>query len=41
LVFFGWETAFNRNAMYNLDTNSQDVSKTYRDKFYCPLTRIV
>jgi len=41
LVFFGWETAFNRNAIYNLDTNSQDVSKTYRDKFDCPLTRFV
>ena len=26
-VFFGWETAFNRRAVYNLDTNSRDVSQ--------------
>lgn len=25
-IFFGWETAFNRQAVYNLDINSQDVS---------------
>lgn len=25
-VLFGWETAFNRRAVYNLDTNSNDVS---------------
>lgn len=25
-VLFGWETAFNRRAVYNLDTNSTDVS---------------
>lgn len=23
---FGWETAFNRNALYNIDTSSKDVS---------------
>lgn len=27
-VLFGWETAFNRRAIYNLDINSQDVSLT-------------
>lgn len=26
VLFFGWETLFNRQALYNLDTASQDVS---------------
>jgi MFS family permease len=30
-IFFGFETAFNRSAIYNLDTNSTDVSGVSRD----------
>jgi MFS family permease len=26
VIFFGWETLFNRSAVYNLDIASQDVS---------------
>jgi MFS family permease len=26
IIFFGYETVYNRKAIYNLDTNSQDVS---------------
>jgi MFS family permease len=26
VIFFGWETAFNRKAVYNVDVASQDVS---------------
>lgn len=26
VVLFGWETAYNRNEIYNIDTSSQDVS---------------
>jgi MFS family permease len=25
VILFGWETAFNRNAVYNIDTSSHDV----------------
>lgn len=25
-ILFGWETVYNRGAMYNLDTSSRDVS---------------
>lgn len=27
LIFFGWETAYNRNEVYNIDTSSRDVSQ--------------
>lgn len=26
---FGWETAFVRNALYNIDTSSKDVSRSF------------
>jgi len=26
LVLIGWETSYNRNSVYNIDTSSQDVS---------------
>jgi MFS family permease len=26
IILFGWETSYNRNAVYNIDTSSHDVS---------------
>ncbi|EXJ80945.1 hypothetical protein A1O3_07233 [Capronia epimyces CBS 606.96] len=31
VVVFGWETAYNRNAIYNIDTSSQEVSHAEGD----------
>jgi MFS family permease len=25
IILFGWETSYNRNAVYNIDTSSQNV----------------
>lgn len=39
-IFFGWETVYHRNDIYNIDTSSHDVSNLY-DLFEHQLMRLV
>lgn len=41
IVLFGWETAYNRNAVYNIDTSSHNVSQPCSCRRESPTDRML